>query len=134
MDTSQSGEPGQVLGASVTLTAYPAERADELLAVLAQIMDEAPTTLDGALPLLAIETPSPEIAERAFDLLEERGGTVRGGRVWMDPIGHDGERPACPACGSEHTQPFAHAGPGARVNMKCIDCGHRFKATGMRTL
>ena len=128
-----SGEPGQVLGASVTLNAVPADRADEMLAVLAQIMDEAPATLEGNLPLLTIETPSPEIAERAFDLLEERGGTVSVARVWMDPLGDDGERPACPACGSEHTQPFAHAGPGARVNMKCIDCGHRFKASGLRT-
>jgi hypothetical protein len=36
-------------------------------------------------------------------------------------------RPECPACGSAHTQPFTHAGPGARVNMKCIDCGHLFR-------
>ena len=36
-------------------------------------------------------------------------------------------RPACPQCGSPHTQPFTHAGPVARVNMKCIDCGHLFK-------
>jgi hypothetical protein len=36
-------------------------------------------------------------------------------------------RPACPWCGSTHTQPFTFAGPGARVNMKCIDCGHLFK-------
>ena len=36
-------------------------------------------------------------------------------------------RPACPSCGSAHTQPFTHAGPGARVNMKCLDCGTLFK-------
>ena len=36
-------------------------------------------------------------------------------------------RPACPRCGSAHTQPFSHAGPGARVNMKCIDCGQLFR-------
>jgi rubredoxin len=36
-------------------------------------------------------------------------------------------RPSCPSCGSAHTQPFTHAGPVARVNMKCIDCGHLFK-------
>ncbi|MDP9327932.1 MAG: hypothetical protein M3P10_06975 [Actinomycetota bacterium] len=36
-------------------------------------------------------------------------------------------RPACPSCGSAHTQPFTHAGPAARVNMKCLDCGHLFK-------
>ena len=37
------------------------------------------------------------------------------------------QRPVCPSCGSVHTQPFTHAGPGARVNMKCIDCGHLFR-------
>jgi rubredoxin len=36
-------------------------------------------------------------------------------------------RPACPSCGSAHTQPFTHAGPAARVNMKCLNCGHLFK-------
>lgn len=37
-------------------------------------------------------------------------------------------RPECPACGSTHTQPFTHAGPVARVNTKCTQCGHLFKA------
>ncbi len=36
-------------------------------------------------------------------------------------------RPACPSCGSAHTQPFLHAGPAARVNMKCLDCGTLFR-------
>jgi hypothetical protein len=36
-------------------------------------------------------------------------------------------RPVCPSCGSAHTQPFTHAGPAARVNMSCLDCGHLFK-------
>jgi len=36
-------------------------------------------------------------------------------------------RPPCPSCGSAHTQPFTHAGPGARLNMRCIDCGHLFR-------
>jgi len=36
-------------------------------------------------------------------------------------------RPACPRCGSAHTQPFTHSGPGSRVNMKCIDCSLLFK-------
>jgi rubredoxin len=36
-------------------------------------------------------------------------------------------RPVCPSCGSEHTQPFTQAGPAARENMKCLNCGHLFK-------
>jgi hypothetical protein len=43
------------------------------------------------------------------------------------PSGGRPARPACPSCGSAHTQPFTHGGPAARVNMKCIDCGHLFK-------
>jgi hypothetical protein len=45
------------------------------------------------------------------------------------------ERPArmaCPVCESSHTQPFLHAGPGARVNMKCNDCGNLFKDPHLR--
>lgn len=41
-------------------------------------------------------------------------------------------RAACPSCGSARTQPFAHAGPAARVNMKCLDCGTLFKDKGLR--
>lgn len=47
---------------------------------------------------------------------------------------HRGQRPRprCPACGSKRTQPFAHAGPGARVNMQCTDCRHLFKDKDLR--
>ena len=38
----------------------------------------------------------------------------------------------CPVCGSSHTQPFLHAGPAARVNMKCNDCGNLFKDPHLR--
>jgi hypothetical protein len=41
-------------------------------------------------------------------------------------------RPLCPSCGSKHTQPFLHAGPGARVNMQCTDCRHLFKDKDLR--
>jgi hypothetical protein len=36
-------------------------------------------------------------------------------------------RPACPRCGATRTQPFTHAGPAARVNMKCTNCGQLFR-------
>jgi hypothetical protein len=41
-------------------------------------------------------------------------------------------RPLCPSCGSKHTQPFLHAGPGARVNMQCTDCRHLFRDKDLR--
>jgi hypothetical protein len=41
-------------------------------------------------------------------------------------------RMACPVCGSPRTQPFTHAGPAARVNMRCLRCGHQFRDTTLR--
>ena len=57
-------------------------------------------------------------------------GTAKppGARVYRPPQA----RPLCPSCGSKHTQPFPHAGPGARVNMQCTDCRHLFKDKGLR--
>ena len=56
------------------------------------------------------------------------------GGAGMTP--QDGPAPTprlpCPFCGSARTQPFTHAGPGARVNMRCMDCGHQFKDPNLR--
>jgi hypothetical protein len=41
-------------------------------------------------------------------------------------------RMPCPACGSPRTQPFTHAGPAARVNMRCLRCGHQFRDASLR--
>lgn len=41
-------------------------------------------------------------------------------------------RMACPVCGSTRTQPFSHAGPAARVNMRCLTCGHQFRDKTLR--
>jgi hypothetical protein len=61
--------------------------------------------------------------ERPLHGPESTGDTDR-----PEPARHEPPpRPACPRCGSAHTQPFSHAGPGARVNMKCIDCGQLFR-------
>ncbi|HXJ62948.1 MAG TPA: hypothetical protein VNN79_04260 [Actinomycetota bacterium] len=46
--------------------------------------------------------------------------------------GEPSRRLACPVCGSTRTQPFLHAGPAARVNMKCNDCGNLFKDPHLR--
>jgi hypothetical protein len=50
-----------------------------------------------------------------------------------DPIDHAlRARLPCPSCGSKRTEPFVHAGPGARVNMQCMDCRHLFKDKDLR--
>ena len=50
--------------------------------------------------------------------------------------GVDGPEPSirepCPNCGSPKTQPFSHAGPAARVNMRCSVCGHLFKDRNLK--
>jgi hypothetical protein len=46
------------------------------------------------------------------------------------PVASD--RAPCPSCGSTRTLPFPHAGPGARVNMRCTTCGHQFKDKDLR--
>lgn len=68
------------------------------------------------------------------DTLAGQEGTkgIKGAEDPRAPRSEPPPRPACPRCGSAHTQPFTHAGPGARVNMKCIDCGGLFRDPGRR--
>ncbi|HYV01793.1 MAG TPA: hypothetical protein VEM93_05580 [Actinomycetota bacterium] len=58
------------------------------------------------------------------------------GKAPADPNNPRGSQPSerldCPVCGSNRTQPFLHAGPGARINMKCLTCGHLFKDPHLR--
>ncbi|MEX0834156.1 MAG: hypothetical protein WD276_09860 [Actinomycetota bacterium] len=130
--SERAGEMGQVLGASVTLTGWSDGRQADVAKALAEIMPSAVAPSEDSLPLLALETPSRDKAEWALDLLEAAGGAVSIARVWMAPEKGDNSRPACPSCGSKQTQPFTHAGPVARVNMKCTDCGHLFKVKSTR--
>ena len=92
----------------------------------------APVSLSAdALPLVVLDHTSVAKAERAKELLERAGGTVSLEEVWVtrEQAGDARPRPVCPTCGSTRTQPYLHAGPGARVNMKCNDCGQLFRET-----
>ena len=122
-----TGQPGQILGVSVTLVSYPKDREADLTVALKEIMLEAPALSQDALPLVVLNAPSSDKAEWAYDLLEGAGGSVSIAREWMDRDDATA-RPACPSCGSKRSQPYTHAGPAARVNRKCNDCGHLFKA------
>jgi hypothetical protein len=78
----------------------------------------------------------------------DRSPPVRTGDTVNDtPSEPEAERPAsetpaaqagrptrmpCPVCGSTRTQPFGHAGPAARVNMRCLRCGHQFRDKTLR--
>jgi hypothetical protein len=126
-----TGEPGQVLGVCVTLTSYPTEHENDVVQALKEIAAEPLALSQEVLPLLVLATPSAEKAEWAYDLLEDAHGTVSITRTWMDRDAGTA-RTACPSCGSDHTEPFIHAGPAARVNRKCTACGHLFKVKGAR--
>ena len=86
------------------------------------------------LPLVVLQHTSRAKGEWAKELLERAGGTVSLEEVWVtrEQAGDARPRSACPVCGSARTQPYLHAGPGARVNMKCNDCGQLFRGTATR--
>jgi C4-type Zn-finger protein len=48
------------------------------------------------------------------------------------PVPGRPSRMGCPLCGSTRTQPFPHGGPAARVNMRCLNCGHQFRDKTLR--
>jgi hypothetical protein len=132
--TKRGGRPDQVLRASVTLTGWLPGREQDVVEALERIDPERPPGEPGPLPLVAMEGIPKEEAERVKELLESAGGTVSVEEVWVtrERSLDDRPRPTCPACGSAHTQPFTHAGPAARVNMKCTDCGHLFRSAASR--
>lgn len=94
-------------------------------------MTEPISLEEASLPLVLFERLPRAKADRVTALIEAAGGTVSIDEVWLtrDQAGGAPPRPSCPSCGSTHTQPFTHAGPGARVNMKCRTCGHLFRSS-----
>ena len=110
------------------LTAWSEDSEPQLNEALEEI--SAPITLSAdQLPLVVLEHTSVAKAETAKELLERAGGTISVEEVWVtrEQAGDARPRPVCPTCGSTRTQPYLHAGPGARVNMKCNDCGQLFR-------
>ena len=131
--TKRAGRPDQILGARVMLTAWIEASEWEVTQALEQISGPVSLTTE-VLPLVVLEGTSRQKADWARDLLARAGGTVFVEDVWVtrEDAGDLRPRPACPSCGSGHTQPYPHAGPGSRVNMKCIDCGHLFRSQSAR--
>jgi hypothetical protein len=128
-----SRRPDQLLGARVVLTAWVKESEPELIRALEEL--SGPTSLTTEeLPVVVLAHTSRANGEHAKELLERAGGTVSLEDVWVtrQQAGDARPRSACPACGSARTQPYLHAGPGARVNMKCNECGRLFRGTAAR--
>jgi hypothetical protein len=112
------------------LTAWDEASEPQLTKALEEIATQVSLSAD-ELPLTVLEHTSRAKAEWAKDLLERAGGAVSVEEVWVtrEQAGDARARPVCPTCGSTRTQPYLHAGPGARVNMKCNDCGQLFRGT-----
>jgi hypothetical protein len=128
-----SRRPDQLLGARVVLTAWLRDSESELIQALEEISGLTSLSAE-ELPLVVLQHTSLANGERAKALLERAGGTVSLEEVWVtrEQAGDARPRSACPACGSPRTQPYLHAGPGARVNMKCNECGQLFRGTAAR--
>jgi hypothetical protein len=124
----------EILGASVVVTGWSPERRDEVTEVLTLLSPE-PVDLDEVqVPYLVLEKTTVKKAERARDLIREAGGIVELRDEWVtrDTAPPAAERPTCPFCGSGATQPYSHAGPGARKRMKCTTCGRAFQVARSR--
>jgi hypothetical protein len=125
---TKRSRPDQILGARVVLTAWDGDSEPELTKALEEVSASVSLTSE-ALPIVVMEKTSREKADWARDLLVRAGGTVSLEDVWVtrEEVGSFRSRPECPACGSGHTQPYLHAGPASRMNMKCTNCGHLFR-------
>jgi len=118
----------QVLGVSVNLAGWQPGRESDVTGALAELLPGSSLPDENELPFVVMQTPSKDSAEEAYDLLEEAGAKVEIERVWMSPAEGETAKAACPRCGSGRTQPWGHAGPAARVNRRCDNCGDLFKA------
>ena len=119
----------EILGANVLLTGWSPERKGEVAEALGQITTQKVDLDRAKLPLVALEKTSLDKAEAAKALLVEAGGIVELEDAWVtrDAPRPVASRPPCPFCGSTSTQPYTHAGPGARKRMKCTTCGRAFQ-------
>jgi hypothetical protein len=121
----------EIKGATVLLTGWSQGREREVADALGTISTEPVDLDDVELPFVALPKATLEKAEAARDLLVEAGGSVDLEDAWVtrDAPRPVAARPTCPFCGSTKTQPYTHAGPAARLSMKCTTCGQRFRVS-----
>lgn len=124
----------EIKGATVLLTGWSEGREREVADALGKISATHVELERLELPFVALSKASLEKAEAARALLLDAGGSVDLEDTWVtrDAPRPVAARPVCPFCGSAKTQPFTHAGPGARTSMKCTTCGQRFRVTANR--
>lgn len=121
-----------MLRATVTVTGWEAGSEEDVADTIQRVAGTRIAIEDATPPIVVLDRSLPEDAKSAAGRLTAAGATVSIEELWVARgESHEGQaRPACPVCGSAHTQPFGHAGPAARVNRKCTDCGHLFRYRG----
>ncbi len=127
--SDRARHPDEIRGASVVLTGWSPGREADVSEVL-DLLSTKPVPLEELeLPFVAVRKASMERAERARAVLEAAGAVVELEDEWVtrDQRAAASIRPECPYCGSDRTQPYTHAGPGARKTMKCTTCGRTFR-------
>lgn len=122
----------EILGARVVLTGWTPERRDEISRAIREVTSEDIDLAAAELPLVVVAKVSLEKAEAARALLTKAGASVELEDAWVtrDTQRPIVARPECPFCGSGRTQPYGHAGPAAKKNMKCTTCGRTFRTAG----
>ena len=121
----------EILGARVVLTGWTPKRRDELSQAIRTVMSQDVDLTAVDLPFVVLAKVSLERAEAARALLTEAGATIELEDAWVtrETLRPVVARPECPFCGSGRTQPYGHAGPAAKKNMKCTTCGRTFRVT-----
>ena len=118
-----------MLRATVTVTGWEAGTEQDIADTIERVAGARVSIDDAKPPVVVLDRSLPEDAKNAAARLAAAGAEVSIEEFWVTRgESHEGRaRQTCPVCGSAHTQPFGHAGPAARVNRKCTDCGHLFK-------
>ena len=115
---------------TVIVTGWESGSEEDIADTIERVSGERIVIEGAARPIVVLDRALPEEARNAAARLTAAGAEVAMEDLWVERgETHGGRaRPTCPSCGSAHVQPFVHAGPAARVNRKCIDCGHLFRS------
>ena len=121
---------GEVLRATLTVTGWEPESEEDVADTIERVTGVRVALDAGDLPLVVLDRALPDDARQAVIRLTAAGAETTLDETWIPRGKAHAPRAttACPSCGSTHTQPFSHAGPAARVNRKCTDCGHLFRS------
>jgi DNA-directed RNA polymerase subunit RPC12/RpoP len=120
---------GEVLRATLTVTGWRPGSEEDVADTIERVTGARVALEVAELPIVVLDRALPDDARQAEGRLTAAGAETTLDETWVPRGESHAPRAtiACPSCGSAHTQPFSHAGPAARVNRKCTDCGHLFK-------